>query len=102
MSAYAGEFEGLSPYFGAHAKAAKEAKEYRMGVRVPRLRDPACAGDFYPRLRDTLTREFLIREGIAHVTAFPGRAHARKGREAPTKSGPIERFRLEWLSDPIG
>ena len=27
----------------------------------------------------------------------------REGRtEAPTKSGPIERFRLEWLSDPIG
>ena len=40
------DFEGLSPYFGAHAKAAKEAKEYRMGVRVPELRDPACAGDF--------------------------------------------------------
>ena len=53
-----------------------------------------------------LNFEFRIGEGIAHVTAFPGRAHARKGREgrteAPTKSGPIERFRLEWLSDPIG
>jgi hypothetical protein len=38
-----------------------------------------------------------------------GRDCSRKGREgrdgrtgAPTKSGPIERFRLEWLSDPIG
>jgi len=31
-----------------------------------------------------LTREFLIREGVAHVTAFPGRAHARK---APTPVG---------------
>ena len=57
------DFEGLSPYFGAHAKAAKEAKESRMGVRVPRLRDPACAGDFYPQLRDTLTLEFWIFDG---------------------------------------
>ena len=27
-----------------------------------------------------LNFEFRIGEGIAHVTAFPGRAHARKGR----------------------
>ena len=33
------DFEGLSPYFGAHAKAAKQAKEYRMGVRVPHGRE---------------------------------------------------------------
>ena len=26
-----------------------------------------------------LNFEFRIGEGIAHVTAFPGRAHARKG-----------------------
>ena len=34
-----------------------------------------------------LNFEFRIGEGIAHVTAFPGRAHARKGREAPTPVG---------------
>ena len=75
------------------------------GEFAPRLRDPACAGDFSPQLRPrrwygvetrhrmggtrlrALSREFWIGEGIAHVTAWAGRAYARQGREAPTGSG---------------
>ena len=34
------------------------------GKGGPRLRDPACAGDFAPQLRDALTREFWIGEGL--------------------------------------
>jgi hypothetical protein len=40
---------------------------------------PAVAGRAYARILDW--------GEIAHVTAFPGRAHARKGREAPTPVG---------------
>ena len=47
------DFEGLSPYFGAHAKAAKEAKEYRMGVRIPHAREISECGPTTSRMCGT-------------------------------------------------
>ena len=47
------DFEGLSPYFGAHAKAAKDAKESRMGVRIPHAREISECGPTTSRMCGT-------------------------------------------------